>query len=72
MVTLKTNVMVIRVIEYNYLVQVKLLFSVNGAISIVFNLLTIWKAQLALTSAHKQVFGQVLQSDKLCWLFVDV
>ena len=41
MVTLKINVMVIRVIEYNYLVQVKLLFSVNGAISIVFNLLTI-------------------------------
>ena len=37
----KINVMVIYVIEYNYLVQVKLLFSVNGTISIVFNLLTI-------------------------------
>ena len=31
----------IRVIEYNYLVQVKLIFSENAAILIVFNLLTI-------------------------------
>ena len=37
--TLKINVMVICVIECNYLVQVKSLSSVNGAISIAFNFL---------------------------------